>query len=263
MLTSGAAGDRYGHRRVVLAGLAVFGAGSPACGLAPDVAVLVAARVAQGVGAALLLPGTLAIIGRAFREPAARARAIGVWAGIGSLAPTRALPHRSTTTPQKHDQPMLGHGQRHQGRDGEQGGGHRLGRAGMLDERVRHRRQRKAAEDHAGEVEPRRPFVDALRHHGRRPGQGEEHDRHIDQEDGPPAERLRQRATEQRPGRQPGRVSGVAVARCGGGAGGVVIGVGKGGASAVALSVPRQAGRPPLLSPPRAWPRAGPPCAAG
>ncbi|MFF5139836.1 MFS transporter [Streptomyces sp. NPDC013157] len=72
MLTSGTAGDRYGHRRVVPAGLAGFGAGSPACGLAPDVAVLVAARVAQGVGAALLLPGTLAIIGRAFREPAAR-----------------------------------------------------------------------------------------------------------------------------------------------------------------------------------------------
>ncbi|WP_240528942.1 MFS transporter [Streptomyces humi] len=86
MLTSGTAGDRYGHRRVVLTGLAVFGAGSLACGLAPNTAVLVAARVVQGVGAALLLPGTLAIIGRAHPDPAARARAIGVWAGIGSLA---------------------------------------------------------------------------------------------------------------------------------------------------------------------------------
>lgn len=86
MLTSGTAGDLYGHRRVVLAGLVVFGAGSLACGLAPGVAVLVAARVVQGVGAALLLPGTLAIISRAFPEDAARARAIGVWAGIGSLA---------------------------------------------------------------------------------------------------------------------------------------------------------------------------------
>jgi DHA2 family methylenomycin A resistance protein-like MFS transporter len=86
MLTSGTAGDRYGHRRVVLAGLAVFGAGSLACGLAPDVAVLVAARVVQGVGAALLLPGTLAIISRAYPDDAARARAIGVWAGVGSLA---------------------------------------------------------------------------------------------------------------------------------------------------------------------------------
>ncbi|MEU6258340.1 MFS transporter [Streptomyces sp. NPDC047043] len=86
MLTSGTAGDLYGHRRVVLAGLVVFGLGSLACGLAPDVPTLVAARVAQGVGAALLLPGTLAIISRAFRDQGARARAIGVWAGIGSLA---------------------------------------------------------------------------------------------------------------------------------------------------------------------------------
>ncbi|RPF38817.1 MFS transporter [Streptomyces sp. TLI_185] len=86
MLTSGTAGDLYGHRRVVLAGLVVFGAGSLACGLAPGVPVLVAARVIQGVGAALLLPGTLAIISRAFPGDAARARAIGVWAGTGSLA---------------------------------------------------------------------------------------------------------------------------------------------------------------------------------
>lgn len=86
MLTSGTAGDRYGHRRVVLAGLGVFGLGSLACGLAPDVPVLVAARVVQGVGAALLLPGTLAIIGQAFPDERGRARAIGVWAGIGSLA---------------------------------------------------------------------------------------------------------------------------------------------------------------------------------
>ncbi|MEU9481606.1 MFS transporter [Streptomyces sp. NPDC048191] len=86
MLTSGTAGDLYGHRRVVLTGFAVFGAGSLACGLAPGVPVLVAARVVQGVGAALLLPGTLAIIGRVFPDEAERARAIGVWAGVGSLA---------------------------------------------------------------------------------------------------------------------------------------------------------------------------------
>ena len=86
MLTSGTAGDLYGHRRVVLAGLVVFGAGSLACGLAPGVPALVAARVIQGAGAALLLPGTLAIISRAFPDDAARARAIGVWAGTGSLA---------------------------------------------------------------------------------------------------------------------------------------------------------------------------------
>ncbi|MDQ1065582.1 MFS transporter [Streptomyces canus] len=86
MLTSGAAGDRYGPKRVVLTGLGVFGAGSLACGLAQSAGVLVAARVVQGVGAALLLPGTLAIVGRAFPDDAARARAIGGWAAIGSLA---------------------------------------------------------------------------------------------------------------------------------------------------------------------------------
>ncbi len=86
MLTAGTVGDLYGHRRIVLAGLVVFGVGSLACGLAPAVAVLVAARVVQGVGAALLLPGTLAIITHAFPDEAGRARAIGVWAGIGSLA---------------------------------------------------------------------------------------------------------------------------------------------------------------------------------
>jgi MFS transporter, DHA2 family, methylenomycin A resistance protein len=86
MLAGGAVGDLRGHKRVVLLGLAVFGIGSAGCGLAPSVGVLVAARVVQGVGAALLLPGTLAIVTHAFPEPAARARAIGVWAGVGSAA---------------------------------------------------------------------------------------------------------------------------------------------------------------------------------
>lgn len=86
LLPSGTLGDVVGHRPVVLTGLAVFGAASAACAAAPATGVLVAARVGQGVGAALLLPGTLAIIGRAFPEPAAQARAIGLWAGIGSAA---------------------------------------------------------------------------------------------------------------------------------------------------------------------------------
>jgi MFS transporter, DHA2 family, methylenomycin A resistance protein len=86
MLVGGAIGDLRGHKRVVLAGLAMFGAGSAGCGLAPGVGFLVAARVVQGIGAALLLPGTLAIVTRAYPEPAARARAIGVWAGVGSAA---------------------------------------------------------------------------------------------------------------------------------------------------------------------------------
>jgi MFS transporter, DHA2 family, methylenomycin A resistance protein len=86
MLVGGAIGDLRGHPRVVLAGLATFGVGSLACGLAPGLGVLVAARVVQGVGAALLLPGTLAIVSRAFPARRAQARAIGVWAGVGSLA---------------------------------------------------------------------------------------------------------------------------------------------------------------------------------
>jgi DHA2 family methylenomycin A resistance protein-like MFS transporter len=86
MLPSGTVGDRYGHKRIVMTGLAVFGVSSLACGLAPNSAALVAARAAQGVGAALLLPGTLAIISRAYPERTEQARAIGVWAGIGGLA---------------------------------------------------------------------------------------------------------------------------------------------------------------------------------
>jgi DHA2 family methylenomycin A resistance protein-like MFS transporter len=86
MLAGGTAGDLHGHKRIVLAGLAVFGAGSLGCGLAPAAAVLVAARAVQGVGAALLLPGTLAIITRAYPDGPGQARAIGIWAGIGSLA---------------------------------------------------------------------------------------------------------------------------------------------------------------------------------
>ncbi len=86
LLLGGTLGDLTGHRRVVLAGLAVFGAGSLGCALAPGLAVLVAARATQGVGAALLLPGTLAVITRAYPQPAERARAIGLWASIGALS---------------------------------------------------------------------------------------------------------------------------------------------------------------------------------
>jgi DHA2 family methylenomycin A resistance protein-like MFS transporter len=86
LLVGGTVGDVHGHRRVVLTGLGVFGTASLACGLAPDVGWLVAARFAQGAGAALLLPGTLAIITGAFPGAGARARAIGIWAGVGSAA---------------------------------------------------------------------------------------------------------------------------------------------------------------------------------
>ena len=86
LLTGGTVGDLHGHKRVVLCGLAVFGAASLGCGLAPSTGVLVGARVIQGVGAALLLPGTLAIISEAYPGRGERARAIGIWAGVGSVA---------------------------------------------------------------------------------------------------------------------------------------------------------------------------------
>lgn len=86
LLAAGTIGDVLGHKPVVLFGMVSFGAASAACAAAPSTAVLVGARVGQGLGASLLLPGTLAVISRAFPEPAERARAIGVWAGIGSIA---------------------------------------------------------------------------------------------------------------------------------------------------------------------------------
>jgi DHA2 family methylenomycin A resistance protein-like MFS transporter len=87
LLTGGTFGDLYGHKRVVLTGLFVFGVASLACGLAPTPHALIGARVAQGMGAAVLLPSTLAIITGAYgKERAAQARAISIWATVGSLA---------------------------------------------------------------------------------------------------------------------------------------------------------------------------------
>jgi DHA2 family methylenomycin A resistance protein-like MFS transporter len=86
MLGAGTVGDVRGHKRVVLWGLALFGVASLGCAVAPSTSALVGFRVLQGVGAALLLPGTLAVISHAFPDPGDRARAIGLWAGIGSAA---------------------------------------------------------------------------------------------------------------------------------------------------------------------------------
>jgi len=85
ILLGGSLGDRFGRRRVFLVGTGWFALASLLCGLAPTPTVLVAARVLQGVGAALLTPGSLAMIQGAFvRED--RARAIGTWSGLGSIA---------------------------------------------------------------------------------------------------------------------------------------------------------------------------------
>src|SRR5205814_4214221 len=76
VLVGGAAGDRFGRRRIFIMGLVLFGAASLGCGLSRGVGPLIAARAAQGVGAALLIPCSLAIIGAAFPE-AERGRATG------------------------------------------------------------------------------------------------------------------------------------------------------------------------------------------
>lgn len=86
LLSGGVLGDRIGHRRAVVAGLLVFGLASVACALAPSLAVLVAARAGQGVGAALLLPCSVAVITEAYPGRAEQARALGIWAGVSSLA---------------------------------------------------------------------------------------------------------------------------------------------------------------------------------
>jgi MFS family permease len=84
VLVGGSAADLYGRRRIFLAGIAVFTAASIACGLSPDIEVLVASRAVQGLGAALLTPASLAMLGATFDEHE-RSHAIGIWAGAGAL----------------------------------------------------------------------------------------------------------------------------------------------------------------------------------
>ncbi|WP_246342661.1 MFS transporter [Actinomadura verrucosospora] len=86
LLGGGALGDRIGHRRMLLIGLGLFGAASLACGSATAAGPLIVARVVQGAGAALLLPGSLAVITAVYPERAEQARALGVWAGVSSTA---------------------------------------------------------------------------------------------------------------------------------------------------------------------------------
>ncbi|CAB4898221.1 MAG: DHA2 family efflux MFS transporter permease subunit [Actinobacteria bacterium] len=85
VLLGGALGDRFGRRRVFLVGVVWFAATSLLCGLAPSTGLLVAARVLQGIGGALLVPGSLSIIQASFAH-ADRAKAIGLWSGLGGIA---------------------------------------------------------------------------------------------------------------------------------------------------------------------------------
>jgi EmrB/QacA subfamily drug resistance transporter len=85
LMTGAALGDRYGRRRVFVAGLGLFAAASMACALAPNVGWLIAARVLQGAGAALLMPLALALLSAAF-PPQLRPKALGIFAGVSGLA---------------------------------------------------------------------------------------------------------------------------------------------------------------------------------
>ncbi len=85
ILLGGSLGDRFGRRRVFVFGVVWFALASLLCGLAPDVGTLVAARALQGVGGALLTPGSLALISASFHGPD-RAAAIGAWSGLGGIA---------------------------------------------------------------------------------------------------------------------------------------------------------------------------------
>lgn len=85
LLIGGSLGDHFGRRKVYLIGVVWFALASAACGLAPNAAFLIVTRVLQGIGAALLTPGSLAILEASF-VPADRARAIGAWSGLGGVA---------------------------------------------------------------------------------------------------------------------------------------------------------------------------------
>jgi len=86
LLTAGAIADRWGARRSFVLGLLAFGVGSVCCAAAPNLPVLVASRVVQGVGAAAMLPASLALIAAIWTAPAEQARAIAIWSGVSGSA---------------------------------------------------------------------------------------------------------------------------------------------------------------------------------
>ena len=85
MLTAGTLGDRFGRKLLFLSGLVLFLLGSAFCGFAPTLGWLLFGRAVQGVGAAVLAPGSLSVLAAAFPEPRERTQAIGLWAGVSGL----------------------------------------------------------------------------------------------------------------------------------------------------------------------------------
>ncbi|MFD7015554.1 MFS transporter [Streptomyces sp. NPDC059928] len=86
MLSTGAFADRVGSAKAYALGTIVFTLASAACGIAPNLGVLIGARVVQGVAAAVVLPASLALVRQAYPDPARRARAVALWAAGGSVA---------------------------------------------------------------------------------------------------------------------------------------------------------------------------------
>ena len=86
ILTAGALGDRIGAKRIFMAGFAIFTTASLGCALAPSAAILIAARAVQGLGAAILVPNSLALLSHAYPDEKPRGRAVGIWAAGASLA---------------------------------------------------------------------------------------------------------------------------------------------------------------------------------
>ncbi len=86
LLTAGTLGDRFGRKRMFLAGLVIFTLGSAMCGAAPTLAWLIAGRVAQGIGGAALSPGSLSVLAAAFTSPRERTQAVGVWSAVSGMA---------------------------------------------------------------------------------------------------------------------------------------------------------------------------------
>jgi EmrB/QacA subfamily drug resistance transporter len=84
LLLGGAAGDRFGRRRLLLSGTILFASASLVCALAPDLALLLAARFLQGVGSAMLMPNSLAILGQTFTAER-KGRAVGIWAAASAI----------------------------------------------------------------------------------------------------------------------------------------------------------------------------------
>lgn len=86
LLTAGALGDKLGSKRLFLTGLAIFTMASALCGLSPTLWTLQIARVLQGVGAAIAVPSSLALLRHMFPDAAGRARALGIWGGVAGIA---------------------------------------------------------------------------------------------------------------------------------------------------------------------------------